>query len=139
MKDQRQADYVWGATTEGSTPGAQPWTRAFDEAKQQGYSPDFDLAGVWINGYSTTAHDIRLVLGVVEPPSGGPLWLMHVNAPAFPGGEWISTKAQRIQPPLARLIREDPSMTAKLNFVNLDFAGDHLDMTMAVIEANLFR
>jgi hypothetical protein len=140
MKGQQQDWYLWAASPGGPlTPGAQPWKGAFDEAKQQGYSPDFDLAGIWINGYSTTAHDIRLALGVVEPPTGGPLWMMHANAPAFPGAESIKTKAERIQPPLARLVREDPSMTAKLNFVNLDFVGDHLDMTMAVIEANLFR
>jgi hypothetical protein len=65
--------------------------------------------------------------------------MMHANAPAFPGGEWISTKADKIQPPLARLVKEDPTMASKLNFVNLDFAGDHLDLTVALIEANLFR
>lgn len=140
MKGKQQAHYIW-ATSPGSptTPGEQPWKAAFEEATRQGYSPDFDLAGIWINGYSTTANDIRLALGVVEPPSGGPLWMMHVNAPALPGGESIKTKAERIQPPFARLVREDPSMTAKLNFVNLDFVGDYPDMTMAVIEANLLR
>lgn len=141
MKDQRQDDYIWAATPGDPTltPGSEPWQAAFAAARQQGYELDFDLAGIWINGYSTTANDIRLALGAVQPPSGGPLWMMHANAPAFPGGEWISTKADRIQPPLARLVKEDPTMTSKLNFMNLDFAGDHPDLTAALIEANLFR
>lgn len=143
MKDQRKDYYLWSATPEGTepTPGERPWEGAFTAAKTEGYKVDFDLQGVWLNSFSTTANDIRLVLDVVEPPTGGPLWMMHINAPASPGllTEDINTKADRIQPPFARLVREDPTMTAKLNFVNLDFVGDHLDMTKALIEANLFR
>jgi hypothetical protein len=141
MKGQRQDYYIWAATPEDPTltPGAKPWEGAFAAARQQGYSLDFDLAGVWLDSHNTTANDIRLMLGAVEPPSGGPLWMMHVNAPAVPGGKSIKTSANRIQPPLARLIQEDPALAAKLNFVNLDFVGDHGDMTVAVIEANLFR
>jgi hypothetical protein len=141
LQGQRQDDYIWAATPADPalTPGAEPWKGAFDAAAAQGYELDFDLAGVWINGYSTTANDIRLALGAVRPPGGGPLWMMHVVAPALPGGEWISTKAARIQPPLGRLVKEDPTMTAKLNYVNLDFVGDHPDLSVGLIEANLLR
>jgi len=140
MKGQRQGDYIWAATPADApvTHGAEPWQAAFAAAKQEGYALDFDLAGVWINGYSTTANDNRLVLGPVEPPSGGPLWMMHTNAPAFPGGESIRTKAERIKPPLARLVREDPTMTSKLNFVNVDFVEDG-DLVTRLIEVNLLR
>jgi len=139
--DLRQDHNIWIATPEGvdQTAGDKPWEGAFKAAEADHYAIDFDRPGVWINGYSTTANDLRLVIDAVEPPTGGPLWLMHCNVPAAGGGESIKTKADRIQPPLNRLVREDPVMTSKLNIVNLDFVGDHLAMTLAVIEANLLR
>jgi hypothetical protein len=128
MSGARRDYYVWPATPENSpvTPGSKPWEAAFDAAKAAGYPLDFDLAGVWINSYSTTAHDIRLVLDAVEPPPGKKLWAMHVNAPASGGAgdESIHDKAMRIQPPLAKLVHEDWSMTEKANVVNLDFVGE---------------
>ncbi|WP_066812510.1 hypothetical protein [Sphingomonas asaccharolytica] len=141
MKGRERADFIWAATPEKPVPthGAEPWKNAFAAAQAQGYAIDFDLAGVWLDSGDTTANDIRLMLGAVQPPSGGPLWMMHTNAPATPGGEWISTKAARIQPPLVRFVREDPVMAAKLNFVNLDFVGDDQSIVLALIEANLFR
>ncbi|MFL6845589.1 MAG: hypothetical protein ACJ8ER_11995 [Allosphingosinicella sp.] len=142
MAGERRDYHVWPATPENPTvtPGPKPWQAAFKAAEAADYPLAFDLAGVWINSYSTTAHDIRLVLDAVEPPPGKTLWAMHVNAPASGGAgdESIYDKALRIQPPFSKLLHEDWSMTAKANIVNLDFVGDFTSAGW-LIELNLRR